>query len=447
MRRDRTRSYYSMEEEIKGNIDLSGTDLDQIYSLIRDRKPECSKWTSQGRKKVYLECADGVPKMTMTVSRLADAGNQFDGIHVSCKINEVMEGTEAVYFLEDHREKIVLCRTEREAIEGLLPLYNMSNDSGKIQFNIGRKHLADFYYRFLPEFKKYGSVKGAESRDILQYLPPEAKFAFYLDAEEENLTCEIKAVYGENTVDVTCRGGSAEDFRDLFKEHEIIDQVMQYFPEVDESGSVFHCGREEALIYQVLDQGIEALMTLGEVNSTDRFKRLSIRRMPKVSVGVSMESGLMDLSITLDDMTNEELLEVLNSYRRKKKYFRLKNGDFVNIEEDSVEILGQMMDALHLSPKEFVQGKMQLPVYRALYLDKMLEQSSGIYLKRDSHFRKLVKDFKTVTDSDYEVPETLQDTMRQYQTEGYKWLRTVESGGFGGILADDMGLGKTRHFR
>ena len=56
-------------------------------------------------------------------------------------------------------------------------------------------------------------------------------------------------------------------------------------------------------------------MTLGEVNSTDRFKRLSIRRMPKVSVGVSMESGLMDLSITLDDMTNEELLEVLNSYR------------------------------------------------------------------------------------------------------------------------------------
>ena len=184
-------------------------------------------------------------------------------------------------------------------------------------------------------------------------------------------------------------------------------------------------------------------MTLGEVNSTDRFKRLSIRRMPKVSVGVSMESGLMDLSITLDDMTREELLEVLKSYRRKKKYFRLKNGDFVNIEEDSVEILGQMMDALHLSPKEFVQGKMQLPVYRALYLDKMLEQSSGIYLKRDSHFRKLVKDFKTVTDSDYEVPETLQDTMRQYQTEGYKWLRTVESGGFGGILADDMGLGKT----
>ena len=443
MRRDRTRSYYSMEEEIKGNIDLSGTGLDQIYSLIRDRKTECSKWTSKGRKKVFLECADGVPKITLTVSQLPDAGNRFDGIHVSGKINEAMEGTEAVYFLEDHREKIVLRRTERKAIEGLMPLYNLSDDSGEIQFNIGRKHLSDFYYRFLPEFKKYGSVKGAESRDILHYLPPEAAFAFYLDADDENLICEVKAVYGENTVDVPCHEGAAEDFRDLFKEQEIVEQVMQYFPEVDESGQIFHCGKEEDRIYQVLDQGIESLMALGEVNSTDRFKRLSIRRMPKVSVGVSMESGLMDLSITLDDMTREELLEALDSYRRKKKYFRLKNGDFVNIEEDSVEILGQMMDALHLSPKEFVQGKMQLPAYRALYLDKMLEQSSGIYLKRDSHFRKLIKDFKTIADSDYEVPETLQDTMRQYQTEGYKWLRTIENGGFGGILADDMGLGKT----
>ena len=33
--------------------------------------------------------------------------------------------------------------------------------------------------------------------------------------------------------------------------------------------------------------------------------------------------------------------------------------------------------------------------------------------------------------------------MRQYQKNGYKWLRTLEAWKFGGILADDMGLGKT----
>ncbi|MGN0551970.1 MAG: DEAD/DEAH box helicase [Oscillospiraceae bacterium] len=33
--------------------------------------------------------------------------------------------------------------------------------------------------------------------------------------------------------------------------------------------------------------------------------------------------------------------------------------------------------------------------------------------------------------------------MREYQSYGYKWMKTISSYGFGGILADDMGLGKT----
>ena len=441
--RSQMKGNYMTEEEMKGDISLSGTNLDQIYTLICDRKTECSTWTSQGRKKVFLECAEGMPQPELTVSQLKDARGNFEGITVSGKFHTLIEGIGACYFIEEKRDKIVLLRAEREAIEGIRPLYDMADSSGKIKFEIGRKSLADFYYRFLPEFKKYGKVKGTTNKTILQYLPPEAQFAFYLDVEEENITCEIKAIYGENTVDVNAFANTVEDFRDNFKEAEIINKVQQYFPEVDESGKAFNCGREEDLIYQVLNQGIEDLMLLGEVNSTDRFKKLSIRRMPKISVGVALESGLMDLSITLEDMSREELLEALNSYRRKKKYFRLKNGDFVNIEEDSVEMLGQLMDAMHMTPQEFVKGKMQFPAYRALYLDKMLEQSSGIYLKRDARFRKLIKDFKTVSDSDYEVPESLQNTMRNYQAEGYKWLRTLENCGFGGILADDMGLGKT----
>ncbi|MBP3701087.1 MAG: DEAD/DEAH box helicase, partial [Lachnospiraceae bacterium] len=55
----------------------------------------------------------------------------------------------------------------------------------------------------------------------------------------------------------------------------------------------------------------------------------------------------------------------------------------------------------------------------------------------------MVKEFKTVKDSDFEVPEHLRGIMRKYQKVGYKWLRTLDAYGFGGILADDMGLGKT----
>ena len=46
-------------------------------------------------------------------------------------------------------------------------------------------------------------------------------------------------------------------------------------------------------------------------------------------------------------------------------------------------------------------------------------------------------------DADFEEPEKLSEIMRNYQKDGYKWLRTLEVWKFGGILADDMGLGKT----
>ena len=35
-------------------------------------------------------------------------------------------------------------------------------------------------------------------------------------------------------------------------------------------------------------------------------------------------------------------------------------------------MLAELMKTLHLTPKEFVKGKMHIPAYRTLYLDQML---------------------------------------------------------------------------
>jgi len=125
------------------------------------------------------------------------------------------------------------------------------------------------------------------------------------------------------------------------------------------------------------------------------------------------------------------------------KYYRLKNGDFMGLEDDTLKMLDEMMSVMHLSPKEFIKGRIQLPLYRTLYLDKMLEENENIYSERDEYFCNLVREYKTVNDSDFELPQSLKTVMRNYQKKGYRWLRTLENCGFGGILADDMGLGKT----
>jgi SNF2 family DNA or RNA helicase len=43
----------------------------------------------------------------------------------------------------------------------------------------------------------------------------------------------------------------------------------------------------------------------------------------------------------------------------------------------------------------------------------------------------------------YEVPDSLNASLRSYQKEGYQWMRFLNKNDFGGCLADDMGLGKT----
>ena len=235
-----------------------------------------------------------------------------------------------------------------------------------------------------------------------------------------------------------------EPFREKNREAETMYLVKQWFPYWDRDRQERHCGREEERMYRVLDQGVEVLLSLGEVQCTRRFTNLNIGRRVRMSVGISVSRNLLNLNISTQNVPPEELLDILKSYRQRKKYYRLRNGDFLNLEEESsLQTLAEMMETLRMSPKELAKGTVKLPLYRALYLDKLLEKNEEIYSSRDSYFREMVKSFKTVNDADFEEPPSLSQTMRGYQRSGYRWLRTLEAYGLGGILADDMGLGKT----
>ncbi len=165
---------------------------------------------------------------------------------------------------------------------------------------------------------------------------------------------------------------------------------------------------------------------------TERFRALRIRKRTRFDIGLSVSDGLLDLTVRSTDLSPDELLDILYSYRKKKKYITLKNGDFFKLDEnESVADLSEMLAAVNIPLKEFVAGKMHIPAYRALYLDKMMEESQDLYAARDSRFKALIKEFKTIEEA------------RRYQVTGYRWLRTLDAHRFGGILADDMGLGKT----
>ena len=62
---------------------------------------------------------------------------------------------------------------------------------------------------------------------------------------------------------------------------------------------------------------------------------------------------------------------------------------------------------------------------------------------KSKEYKDLINDIQNVNDEYIKIPKGLNATLRRYQEIGYKWLKTLDMYGLGGILADDMGLGKT----
>ena len=387
-----------------------------------------------------ITMADGRLKATINIDNMKDASGSSLGVHITGKVPVLFHGKNYDYYIEKGK----LNRVDKDSSRKLAPFSSVNND-GEIDFKIGLRNLSRFYYETLPWLRENANVTFNDSDFIDDYLLPQPKFSFYMDREKGLVTCKAIVNYDDIERNISDEHAMSEGFRDLSKEKEIAQIVRYYFPKVSAVDAYFYCeeAKDEDLLYELFLHGLDELQSIGDVRHTESFKSIRIRKKPNFNIGVSLNSSIMDLDITSQDMTNEELIELLDSYKKKKKFYRLHNGDFISFESEAVERLSQMMDELPISLKDFVDGKMQLPAYRALYVDKMLEDQSDIYEQRDKRFKKLIQEFKTISDADFELPNGIKGDLRKYQRDGYRWLCTLSKYGFGGILADEMGLGKT----
>lgn len=437
------RSYYSAAKMARsGNsVDLFGWRLDRFYELLREtRDVYCDDKDDNSKGKI--SAGEKNPEIRIKISENKIKGEkEFHGITVSGELPRLYYGTNAAYYISDRK----MLRTDADFRRKTEPLAEIA-DGRRFSFTVGRSRMAEFYYTVLPGLEDILEVTEEEPELIRRYLPPDVKFTFYLDAEEGDITCRVFAKYAGrefSSVDLLDQERMIESFRDSNREAEMLAKVMQWLPYPDIERDCLRCGGEEETIYRMTAMGTDALLGLGEVRCTAAFRNRQAVRGVKVSIGVSVSSGLLNLDIRTTDVPPEELMDLLESYRQKKKYYRLKDGAFADLEEDSVQMLSELADALRLKGKDFIKGNMHIPLYRTLYLDQMLEEHEEVYSSRDSRFREMVKEFKTISDADFEEPSSLSGIMRNYQKTGYKWLRTLEAWNFGGILADDMGLGKT----
>ena len=319
-------------------------------------------------------------------------------------------------------------------------------------FYIERADLPSFCRELLPQMKQVFQVM-QDDFDEEDFETAKAEYHFYLDTPAKDVvTCRALASYGQREY-ALYRGGSADRGsgladRDLVSELSVWQALGTWMPLETAAAGVSErmIASDEESLYQFLTEGIAFLQNLGNVYVSDALRKISVRPSPKISVGVSLSGDMLNLSLDTEGMSREELAELLGRYDRKKKFHRLKNGDFIQMDEEDMEALADLQEGLGFSEKDLLkQEVMEIPRFRSLYLDKQMRSGAmdGILVDRTREFKSLVKDMRTVEDNDFEVPSSLNDTMRGYQKHGFLWMKTLAANGFGGILADDMGLGKT----
>ncbi len=339
------------------------------------------------------------------------------------------------------KEGAVYCMPQKSTKE-IEPFWDYMNRYKYDDFFVGKVELPAFCRQLLPVLERHYRVEKQQFQEE-DFLPPKPEYEIYLDSPERDMiTCEMYALYGQKKYNIFQKAKIIEH-RDELEELKVREQVRGWFGNTDSKKMQMILMEDEDRLYRLLTQGMTELSRIGTVYVSDSLKAIQVRPAPEVSVGVSLKENLLELTLESPEMPLSELVEILCTYQRKRKFFRLKSGDFLSMDEDGLSVLSKIQDGVGFAPRQWEKGTIYLPKYRALYLDRELKNQHGFHATKDKDFRALIRNMKTVEDNDFEVPKSLERVLREYQKQGFLWLKTLHANGFGGILADDMGLGKT----
>ena len=419
----------------ESSILLDEEGLDELFEILKGRKIEIEK--DANVKKVTLIPSN--PNIEFYLNK--NAKNELELTHNLENYNYIIiDGKKYTYIIMDefiYRAKKNIKNTTFK----LLEIYK-KNYIDEIKFNT--RQLPDFFALIEPKIKD-NLVINIDKEEIKEYIPEELGIKIFLDYNESNyITAELKFCYGYTEFNPIDENKNLKIARNAIKETECLNQLRKTGFMLDGQNKRFILVSDEA-IYNFLTEDIELYMQKFEVMVTDNFKSKKIKE-PKIgNIGVKIENNLLVINLENINYDKNEIKEILQRYALKKKYYRLKDGNFIDLESnENIEFLNNLESGLGISYEDIENGTISLPIYRSMYMEKILNNLDKSKIKKEESYIDFIKDTsKEKENTTLTLPKSLKGDLREYQKNGFQWLQMLEKYELGGILADDMGLGKT----
>ncbi|HWL23106.1 MAG TPA: DEAD/DEAH box helicase [Ureibacillus sp.] len=299
-----------------------------------------------------------------------------------------------------------------------------------------------FLNKVVPELRKIGQVNlSKQVTEEIRKTPLVAKV--YLDRLHNKLLVGLEFHYDHVVIqplEQTTLSNGPMIIRDYKKEQEIIKMM-------DDSGFMKTDGgyfmQNEELEFDFLNDVLPKLQQHAQIYATTSVRNRLVKKsvFPKITVKVNKErTNWLEFKFEMDGVSDKQVKEILQALEIKQKYYRLPNDSLLSLTSKEMEEIRRFLQAGPIQDEE-IETTLNMPIMESLkFLDLINE--SEVFTPEES-FRQFLNQLLHPEMLDFEIPQSLDGVLRDYQKQGFKWMKGLATYGFGGVLADDMGLGKT----
>lgn len=427
-------AYYGRNFNVN-NVVLSNTGLDELFEILKGKTVEFETKTGE-RKIQFID----EPIDIKFILEKSDENTYCLTPNIDVYGYDIFYGKNYSYFLIDNKMHKCLPKVENRNLE-LLEVYK-KNYTQSIVFN--ENNLRNFFAIVVPKIKDNFEIKNIDKEQIEKYMPKDLYVKIFLDYNEKGyIVADVKFCYG-NVEFNPIKNVNLEITRNAIQENEVIDTFVQTGFMLDSANARLVLANDEK-IYNFLSKEIEDYMKKFEVLVAEDFKKKDIKKIKIKSIGVKIENNLLDINLEDFKFNIYEIKDIINKYKLRKKFYRLKDGTYISLEKNSsLDFLENLTDNIEIEDENVEENSIKLPIYRALYLEKIFKNMPNTNIQKNEYYKNMISQIEDrQIDLSTKIPPKLNAELRTYQKIGYKWLRTLEQYKMGGILADDMGLGKT----
>ena len=357
--------------------------------------------------------------------------------HLNKKSNEYHFAFERPHGLIELNSKFAIFDGEfYEIPNNIVKLKETMSDEGLTELTFKENKLDLFTKGILKNVKDNIELDDSVKDKIIIVTKPDVKL--YFDLNSNSITCDVKLTYRDKEINYF--DNKKEIVRDTEYESSVLQDLLKYNFNIESNPINVE---DIDSIGEFLEEGLSELTEKYEVFTSQKLKETNIKKNMNISSAFSIgKDNIMSYKFDLDGLDNNEIVNILSELKRKKKYYKLKSGDLINLEEnDNLKELNSLIDSMDLSEKDIKKGHGVIPKYKAIYLDSL--KNNYHIIKTNNLFDNLIKDFNSYKDVKLNLSTKDKKILRDYQVTGVNWLYNIYKCGFGGILADEMGLGKS----